>query len=61
MAKERKPAKELKNHFAVTENIHRATKSVSSECKQEINELVGQILLTDPRIKSAYNRIVGGK
>jgi len=54
-------AKELTDHFAVTENIHRATKSVSSECKQEINELVEEVLLTDPRIKSAYDRIVGGK
>jgi len=54
-------AKELTDHFAVTENIHRATKSVSSECKTEINELVEAVLLTDPRIKAAYDRIVGGK
>lgn len=52
-------AKELTDHFAVTENIHRATKSVASECKIEINELVEQVLLTDERIKAAYNRIEG--
>lgn len=52
-------AKALTDHFAVTENIHRATKSVSSECKIEINELVEQVLLTDDRIKAAYNRIEG--
>lgn len=52
-------AKELTDHFAVTENIHRATKSVASECKIEINELVEQILLTDERVKSAFDRIEG--
>lgn len=51
--------KELTDHFAVSENIHRATKSVASECKTEINELVEQVLLTDIRIKAAYNRIGG--
>ncbi len=53
--------KELTDHFAVSESIHRATKSVASECKTEINELVEQILLTDTRIKAAYERISGGK
>lgn len=51
--------KELSDHFAVTENIHRATKSVASEQKIEINKLVEEILLTDTRIKAAYNRICG--
>jgi len=49
--------KDLKNHLTVPENIHRATKSVASECKIEINELVAQILLTDTRVKAAYDRI----
>ncbi len=51
-------AKELTDHFAVTENIHRATKSAASEKKIEINELVEQVLLTDPTINAAYHRIL---
>jgi len=52
-------AKILTEHFAVIEALHTAVKSVAVESKTEINELVKDILLTDPRIIAAYKRIGG--
>ena len=52
--------KELTCHFAVNENIHRATKITALERNLEINELVESILLTDNTIKKTYDRITGG-
>lgn len=52
-------AKELTEHFAVIEDLHTAVKSVSAERKIEINELVKEVLLKDPQIKAAYDRVGG--
>lgn len=49
--------KDLSNHLTVSENIHKAVKSVCVESRIEMNEMVEQILLTDPRVKKTYNRI----
>lgn len=52
-------AKDFKQHFAVLDNLHTAVKSVAVEDKLEINELVQEVLLKDPKIKAAYERIGG--
>ena len=49
--------KPLTDHFAVSETLHSAVKSVAAESKTEINELVESVLLTDSKIHSAYKRI----
>lgn len=47
----------LSDHFAVSETLHSAVKSVAAEQKTEINELVESVLLHDAKIKAAYKRI----
>lgn len=47
----------LTDHFAVSETLHSAVKSVAAEQKIEINELVEKLLLKDSNIKSAYERV----
>ena len=49
--------KPLTDHFAVSETLHSAVKSVAAESKTEINELVESVLLTDSKIHSTYKRI----